>query len=124
MPPVKKKSSALKIVLIVVAVIAVLCVSGIGIAFFAAKDKVADVVDASKITVVEPTTLGGREKVTDPALTSSVSSLDSELSKVPGATGSVGAVYGDVAKQDLVMVAAASSITGPRRAASTSSPKA
>jgi hypothetical protein len=111
-PPVKKKSSALKIALIVVAVIAVLCVGGIGIAFVAAKDKVADVVDATKISVVTPETLGGREKVTDPTLTSSVSSLDSELGKVPGATGSVGAIYGDVAEQDLVMVAAAATISG------------
>jgi hypothetical protein len=109
---VKKKSSGLKIVLIVAAVIAVLCVGGIGIAFFAAKDKVADVVDAAKISVVTPDTLAGREKVTDPTLTSSVSALDSELSKVPGATGSVGAVYGDVTERDLVMVAAASTISG------------
>jgi hypothetical protein len=111
-PPPVKKSSALKIVLIVAAVIAVLCVGGIGVAFFAAKDKVADVVDAAKISVVAPDTLAGREKVTDPTLTSSVSELDSALGKVPGATGSVGAVYGEAAEQDLVMIAAASTISG------------
>ncbi len=111
-PAPKKKSSALKIVLIVAAVIAVLCVGGIGVAVFAAKDTVEKVVDAASITVVEPATLGGREKVTDPTLTSSLSSLDTELGKVPGATGSVSGLYGDVQEQDLVMVAAASSITG------------
>ena len=111
-PTPKKKSGALKIVLIVVAVIAVLCIGGVAATFFVAKDKVSEVVDAAKITVVEPETLGGRSKVTDPAMAGSVSALNSELDKVPGATGSVGALYGDPAKQDLVMVAAASSITG------------
>jgi len=110
--PPKKKSSALKIVLIVVAVIAVLCVAGAGVVFFAAKDKVEQVVDATKISVVEPATLGGRAKATDPTLQASVSQLDNELSKVPGATGSVGAAYGDIRQQDLVMVAAASSLSG------------
>jgi hypothetical protein len=110
--PPRKKSSALKIILIVVGVIAVLCIGGGVVAFFAAKDKVSDVVDASRTRVVEPATLGGRPKVTDPTVSGSVSGLDSELAKVPGATGSVGALYGDPQKQDLVMVAAASSITG------------
>ncbi|MGA5305169.1 hypothetical protein ACPCHT_35045 [Nucisporomicrobium flavum] len=110
-PPPKKKS-ALKIVLIVAAVIAVLCVAGIGVAVFAAKDKVEQVVDATKITVVEPQTLGGRDKASDPALQSSVEGLDSEMAKIPGSTGSVGAIYGDIQKQDIVMVAAASSING------------
>jgi hypothetical protein len=108
----KKKSSALKIVLSVVAVIAVLCIGGVAVTFFLAKDEVTKVVDAARITVVEPETLGGRPKVTDPTVAGSVSSLDSELSKVPGATESVGAVYGDVQAQDLVMIAAASSVTG------------
>jgi hypothetical protein len=99
-------------VLIVAAVIAVLCVAGIGIAVFAAKDKVEQVVDATKITVVEPQTLGGREKASDPSLQSSVEGLDSEMAKIPGSTGSVGAIYGDIQKQDIVMVAAASSING------------
>ncbi|MCA2216113.1 hypothetical protein [Jidongwangia harbinensis] len=108
----KKKSSALKIVLSVVAVIAVLCIGGVAVTFFLAKDEVAKVVDASRITVVEPETLGGRPKITDPTVAGSVSSLDSQLSKVPGATESVGAVYGDVQAQDLVMIAAASSVTG------------
>jgi hypothetical protein len=73
---------------------------------------VSQVVDATKISVVEPATLGGRAQVSEPAIQASVSQLDGELSKVPGATGSVAAAYGDVKKQDLVMVAAASSLSG------------
>jgi hypothetical protein len=111
-PPPPKKSSALKIVLIVAGVIALLCVAGAGVAFVAAKDKVEQVVDAASITVVEPTTLGGREKITDPTLAATVSSLDNEMANVTGATGSVGAVYGDLQAQDVIMVAAASSING------------
>ncbi|MEU7902130.1 hypothetical protein [Actinoplanes sp. NPDC049118] len=111
-PPPKKKSSALKIVLIVVGVIALLCVGGSVAVFFAAKDKITEVVDASKITVVEPETLGGRPKTTNPGLQDSVEGLDGQMAQIPGATGSVGAVYGDPVEQDLVMVAAASSING------------
>ena len=109
-PP--KKSNVLKIVLIVVGVVALLCVAGVGVAFFAAKDKVEQVVDAASIRVSEPATLGGRAKVTDPTVAGSVASLDSAMAGVPGATGSVGAVYGDIQEQDLLMVAAASSVSG------------
>jgi hypothetical protein len=112
-PPVPpKKSNALKIVLIVVGVVALLCVAGAGVLFFAAKDKVEEVVDAASIRVVEPATLGGRDKVTDPTVAGSVASLDSAMAGVPGATGSVGAVYGDIGERDLLMVAAASSVNG------------
>ncbi|BFU43038.1 hypothetical protein [Krasilnikovia sp. MM14-A1004] len=111
-PAPKKKSSALKIVLISAAVILVLCVGGIAAAFFAGKDKVTEIVEASKITVTEPQTLAGREKVTDPSLAGSVDALDSEMSKIAGTTSSVGAMYGDPTKQDLVMIAAASTLQG------------
>lgn len=111
-PAPKKNNSALKIVLIVVGVVALLCVGGIGVAVYKGKETVKQVVDAAKISVVEPETLGGRAKATDPALQSSVDGLDSEMSKIPGATGSVGAIYGDAKEQDIVMVAATSSING------------
>ena len=111
-PAPKKKSSALKIVLIVVGVVALLCVAGVAITFVAAKDKVEQVVDATKITVVEPATLGGRPKATDAQLQGGINSLDGVMSNLPGATGSVGGIYGDLQKQDIVMVAAASSING------------
>ena len=111
-PAPKKKSSALKIVLIVAGVVALLCVAGVAITFVAAKDKVEQVVDATKITVVEPETLGGRPKATAAELQGGINSLDGVMSNLPGATGSVGGIYGDLQKQDLVMVAAASSING------------
>ena len=111
-PPPAKKSSAGKIILIIAAVVLVLCGGGAAVAFFVAKDKVEDVVDAATTSVSEPATLGGREKVTDPSLTASVDQLDGEIAKVPGATGSVAAAYGDVQDQDLVMVVAASSLSG------------
>jgi hypothetical protein len=110
--PPKKKSSVLKIVLITFTVIALLCVAGVGVTFFVARDKVSQLFDATKISVVEPATLGGREQISEPAIQASVAQLDTELSKVPGSTGSVAAAYGDVKKQDLVMVAAASSLSG------------
>ncbi|GLY94837.1 hypothetical protein [Actinoplanes sp. NBRC 103695] len=110
--PPKKKSSALKIVLIVVAVIAVLCAAGIGATYFFAKDKVEEIADGAKITVAAPATLGGRTKITDPAIAAAAKEMDTELGKVAGATSSVGAMYGDVTKQDILMVAAASTVSG------------
>lgn len=107
-PAPKKKSSALKIVLIVVAVVALLCVAGIVVAVVALQDRV----DAAKISVVEPATLGGRPKASDPSLQSSAAGLSGIMSNVPGATGSVGAIYGDLQSRDIVMVAAASSTNG------------
>jgi flagellar basal body-associated protein FliL len=110
--PPKKKGGALKIILIVLGVVVLLCVAGVAVAVYKGKGKVEDVVAASKISVVEPATLGGRKKVSDPSLQSSVQSLDSEMKNIQGTTSSVGAIYGDLAKKDVVMVAAASTLTG------------
>ena len=92
--------------------VALLCVAGIAVAVYKGKSKVEDVVAASKISVVEPETLGGRKKASDPSLQASVQSLDSEMKNIQGSTSSVGAIYGDLAKKDVVMVAAASTLIG------------
>jgi hypothetical protein len=133
-PTPPKKSKALPIVLISLAVVLVLCVGG-GIAvFLAAKDKAEEVVDAAnatanptptvatptttpaddpttgtaaKITVVEPKTLVGRPKLTDAQFTALADQLESGLADVPDSTGSVGALYGTAAKRNIVVVAAA-----------------
>jgi hypothetical protein len=107
-PPQKKKSKALKIVLISLAVLLVLCIGGGTAIYFATKDTVEGVLDASKISVVEPATLGGRPKLTDPQFAGAIATLKSELAKAPNTTSTVGALYGDPAKQDLVMIAGAS----------------
>ncbi|MGN9776614.1 hypothetical protein ACTMS0_12725 [Micromonospora sp. H33] len=110
-PPPPKKRSAGKILLIVFAAVLVLCLGGAAVAFFAVKDEVKDTVDATKIRVVEPETLAGRPKVTDANLQGISQQLETELNKsLPDATSTVGAFYGDPAKQDLVMVAAASGL--------------
>ena len=110
--PPKKKGGALKVVLIVVGVVLLLCIGGGVFAFIKGKDKVENVVAASKISVVEPEKLGNRAKVSDPTLQTSVDALDTEMKNIKGTTSSVGAIYGDVKKQDLVMVAAASTLSG------------
>ncbi|MET7836535.1 hypothetical protein ABZS44_27335 [Micromonospora sediminicola] len=109
--PPKKKSGVGKILLIVLAVVLVLCVGG-GVAFWlAAGDDVKDVVTATKTRVVEPTTLGGRPKVSQPELQSAALQMKSEFSKdVPNATSTAGAFYGDPAKKDLVMIAGVSGV--------------
>ena len=67
------------------------------------------------ISIVEPRTLGGRPKVTDPAFAAQVEQLESSLALVPGATQAVGALYGTPSKQDLVVVVAAKTrVTDPK----------
>ncbi|MFG1711533.1 hypothetical protein [Micromonospora sp. NPDC049203] len=109
--PPKKKSGVGKILLIVLAVVLVLCVGGGVAAYFATKDTVDEVVTATKTRVVEPQTLGGRPKVTDPQLQSAATQMKASLSKdVPDATSTAGAFYGDPAKKDLVMIVAVSGV--------------
>lgn len=110
-PPAKKKSGAGKIVLIVLAVVLVLCLGGAAITWFAVKDEVGDTVDAAKTRVVAPATLAGRPQITDPELKSVADAMVTEMkSTVQNETSAVGAFYGDPAKQDLVMIAAASGL--------------
>ncbi|MFI2667202.1 hypothetical protein [Micromonospora carbonacea] len=109
LPP--KKSKAGKIVLIVLAVVLVLCLGGAAITWFAVKDEVGDVVDATKTRVTAPATLAGRKQVTDPELTKLSDELVADMkSTVQNETSTAGAFYGDAAKQDLVMIAAASGV--------------
>ena len=114
-PPPKKKGGALKIVLIVIGVVLLLCIGGGVFAYFKTKDTVENVVAASKITVVAPATLAGRDKISDPQLQGSIDSLDGEMKNIGGTTSSVAAIYGDLKKQDAVMVAAASTLTGTQQ---------
>ncbi|MEH0842038.1 hypothetical protein V6U81_06555 [Micromonospora sp. CPCC 205711] len=110
-PAPAKKKSALKIVLIVLAVLLVLCVGGAAIAAFAFKDEVKEAVDATNTKVVAPTTLAGRKQITDPELKALSDQMVTEMkSSVQNESGAVGAFYGDPAKQDLVMIAAASGL--------------
>ncbi len=129
--PVKKKSKALPIILISVAVVLVLCVGGSIAIALAAKnsDKTKDKVtssdttvptvptdgattapatkNASSVKIVEPKTLGGRPKLTDAQFASVATELKSSLKSVPGATTTVGSLYGSIEKKNIVIVAAA-----------------
>jgi hypothetical protein len=129
-PPVPpKKSRALPIVLISIAVVLVLCVGGSVAIFLAGKNKVDDAVQslatptaaaptddpsagatptkaASNITITEPKTLGGRPKLTDAQFAGLADLLKESLSTVPDVGTTVGALYGRVAQQDIVAVAA------------------
>ena len=137
--PPPKKSKALPIVLISVAVFLVLCVGGGTAIYIAARNTAKDVNTALKadptptsttdestsdptkapstgITVVEPKTLGGRPKLTDAQFASLAGELKSSLSDVPGATNTVGTLYGTVEKRNIVVVAAAAApIADPGR---------
>ncbi len=109
--PPPKKSNVGRILLITLAVVVVLCLGGGAVLLFTAKDKVGDVVDATKTRVVAPTTLAGRPKVTEPQLQSAAEEMVAEMRKdVPDATSTVGGFYGNPAKKDLVMIAGASGV--------------
>ncbi|GAA2187756.1 hypothetical protein [Micromonospora lupini] len=110
-PPPAKKSNVGKIILIVLAVVLVLCLGGAAITWFAVKDEVGDVVDATKTRVVAPATLAGRAKNTDPQLQKAADQMVTEMkAEVQNETSAVGAFYGDPTKQDLIMIAAVSGV--------------
>ncbi|MFF5052629.1 hypothetical protein ACFY1S_05505 [Micromonospora sp. NPDC000663] len=110
-PPPAKKSKVGKIILIVLAVVLVLCLGGAAITWFAVKDEVGDVVDATKTRVVAPATLAGRAKNTDPQLQAVADQMVTDMkSEVQNETSTVGAFYGDPAKQDLIMITAVSGV--------------
>ncbi|MDG4759349.1 hypothetical protein [Micromonospora sp. WMMD710] len=110
-PPPAKKSKAGKIILIVLAVVLVLCLGGAAISWFALKDEVGDVVDATKTRVVAPATLAGRAKNTDPQLQTVADQMVTDMkSEVQNETSTVGAFYGDPTKQDLIMITAVSGV--------------
>ena len=131
-PEPPKKSKALPIVLISVAVFLVLCLGGGTAIYLAARNTAKDVntalnspnptppasdeanpdptapaADNAKYTVVEPKTLGGRPKLTDKQFASLASGLKSSLGEVPGAGNTVGALYGAPENKNIVVVAAA-----------------
>jgi hypothetical protein len=124
--PPKKKSKALPIILTVSAIVLVLCVGGVVALYMVGKNAADNAEDqlnaiatptagaprtpakaASAIKVVKPKTLGGRPQLTDQQFAGVAEELESSLKAVPGATDSVGALYGTVDKQDIVIVAAA-----------------
>ncbi len=133
--PPKRKSKALPIVLVAIAVVLVLCVGGGTAAFLLVRNTTEDVAEAIEsaqptvspaaptteptpteaaktITVVEPKRLGGRPKLTDEQFAGIADQLESELSQAPGATKSVGALYGTVAKRDIVVIAGVAAPVG------------
>ena len=123
-PPVppQKKSKALPIILTVVGLVLVLCL-GASVTFFLVAKRATEnasqpgVLEApgigpaaptatSNVKLVEPETLGGRPKLTDPQYAGVGEVLEQQFKAAPGATNSIGALYGTVAKQDVIMVAA------------------
>lgn len=138
-PPPPKKSKVLPIVLITLAVLLVLCVGG-GVAIFVVgRDKINNLAGKANetaapgaseapaatpstepshatITVVEPKTLNGRPKLTDKQFASVTKELEKGMSEVPDATATVAALYGSVAKRNIVIVAAAAApISDPKQ---------
>ncbi|BFU43037.1 hypothetical protein [Krasilnikovia sp. MM14-A1004] len=132
-PQPPTKSRALPIVLVSLAVILVLCVGGGTAVFLAARnnaDKFTEApittgpaiepsVDSSTeptddpttpqvtVSITEPRTLGGRPKLTDKQFAGATKDLKKALSDIPGATRTVGVLYGTPAKRDVVVLVAA-----------------
>lgn len=121
----KTRSKAVPITLVSVALVLVLCVGG-GTAVYLAGRNTADTIANTiattpptpatptsappTITVVEPRSLGGRAKLTNnKTVTRSVDQLKRTLALLPGNTNTVAAAYGKVERQDLVLMAAATS---------------
>ncbi|GGL13926.1 hypothetical protein [Mangrovihabitans endophyticus] len=133
--PAPRKSKALPIVLVTLAIVVLLCVGGGVTAFLVIRDRADDIVDAARetpttapagdplgttvptpsvsptptttITVSVPKTLGGRKKLTGGQFGGAIDLMKTAVDVVPGATNTVGAMYGNVGKRDLVAVVAA-----------------
>jgi len=113
MPPTAppKKSRAGKIVLIVLAVVLLLCVGGGTALYFVLKDPVKDAVAAANTRVAAPATLGGQPKIEDADLQAAVDQMKTQLnSDLPEATSTAAAFYGNIDKQQLTMLVAASGL--------------
>lgn len=109
-PPRKSKTG--KVVLIVLAVVLVLCGGGAVTGFVLLKDDVKEITDAAGTRVVAPETLGGRAKITEPQIQTQIdSTITAMQSALPGASSTVGAAYGDLAKQDMIMIMAVSHVS-------------
>jgi len=61
----------------------------------------------TKVTIAAPKKLGGRPKLNNDTLAGVTDTLKTTLGQIPGATNSVGALYGTISKQDMVLLAAA-----------------
>ncbi|WP_184990408.1 hypothetical protein [Actinoplanes digitatis] len=116
------------ITLMSIAVVLVLCVGGSTAVYLAGRNAAKDLggalatptptttTEAPTITVVEPKTLGSRPKLTDPKFLAVGEQLREGPANVPGATQRIGALYGTVAKRDIVIVAAAAApLEDPQR---------
>ena len=127
-PASKPKSRAVPITLLSIALVLVLCVGGGTALYLVGRNNAEGTTDVAvsapptrqpttrqpttapptpTISIVEPRTLGGRPKVTDPQFANRVDLLEQRLALVPGASQAVGAIYGTPAKRDLVVVVAA-----------------
>jgi hypothetical protein len=108
-PP--KKSKAGKIILIVLAAVLVLCVGGAAITYFAVRDTVGEIIDATQTRLVTPDTLAGRQLNTEPTFQQLAEDVAAELAaEVPESTSTIGAFYGDVEQEDMVMIAGVSGV--------------
>ncbi|MEU8813838.1 hypothetical protein [Actinoplanes sp. NPDC048796] len=136
-PPQKPKSKVLPIVLTAIAIVLVLCVGGsVAIYLVANNNKddntsstgtdvtptvtsTAEPTDpaprtteptrppAPTIKIVEPAKLGGRPKLTNQQFAPQTERLESSLKTMPGVTKAIGALYGTVGDEDIVVLAAA-----------------
>ncbi|GAA1605718.1 hypothetical protein [Actinoplanes couchii] len=99
--PPAKKSKAVPIVLISLAIVLVLCVGGTTVFYLIGKNA-EDA--AAKISIAEPATLGGLAKLNSAEFEEITADMEKELAQYPGAESSFGAIYGS--PEDKNMVAA------------------
>jgi hypothetical protein len=116
-PPPPRRSNAGRVLLIVLSAIVLVCGVGAAVTYFVVKDGAQSAVDAAKTRLVAPETLNGRPRLHDQAYESAANTAVNGINaNVPGATSTIAAVYGDPAKQDLVMVVGTSKIiSNPKR---------
>lgn len=117
-PQPPRRSNAGKVLAIVLGAVILVCGGGATVTYLLVKDSVQGAAEAGNTRVVAPETLNGRPRLRDQAYESAANTAVTGINNsVPGATSTIAALYGDPAKQDLVMVIGTSKvISNPKRA--------
>lgn len=102
-PPARSRT--VKVILLALGGVLVVCLGTATVGYLALRDRVGAIFDDSKTTLSAPEALGSRPKITDPATQDRADEMVARMAAaMPNTTSTMLAVYGDLSKQDVVLV--------------------
>ncbi|WP_430783765.1 hypothetical protein [Actinoplanes sp. G11-F43] len=112
-PPPAPRSRTVPIVLVSLAIVLVLCVGGTTALYLIGKNAEDT---AARITITEPSTLGGLPKLDSAEFAAITEDMEKELAGYPGAESSFGAIYGSPEDRNMIAaLATKATIADPQR---------